>query len=244
MDIICIKDVNLIFDLPLVVGILHVRKNKSDYIRSYFTIPTNGLMYLSENMARFILDNTNISPFNAGQFVFKNCSHIQKHIKNTLWLSEVWPGIHFFEQSFMNSYFCLHGLTEQYMLDSMVEIVSSPIESPSNSTGSLSSVETKNTNISSHQSKKSLIVLNAVKSKFAVDALSDPKITGKSGDVRSKEYELSFVETLKTAYTDLKPKHTEKTVLIHFAGWSINGRQKIHFIETYCNVNGIIYNLN
>lgn len=232
VDIWCIKDINIIFNMPMTPGILHVRSNKSKYITSDFTLPTNGLMFLTEKLAQYILDTPNLTPFNAGQFVFINCSHIQEHIKNTLWLSEIWPGIHFFEQSFMNTYFCLHGLTEQKSLVSLVEIISSKFE-PSESTSVSGSFQnTKSSTTLKNNAGRSLVVINATNSKFSIE---NTEASIRSDGVRSKENEMAFAETLKTNYIDLEKKHTDDTVLIHFAGWSINGRQKLHFINTYAN---------
>lgn len=234
VDIWCIKDLKILFDIPMTPGILHVRSNKSKYITSDFTLPTNGLMFLTEKLAKFVLDNPNLTPFNAGQFIFINCSHIQQHIKNTLWLSNIWPGIHFFEQSFMNSYFCLHGLIEQDNLYPLVEIISSKFEP-----------EEKDKENFNFKNPKSIVVINASNSKFSIKEsditirenkkILDDDFSKKDSSVRNRQRELVVVETLKTNYVDLQKKHTDNTVLIHFAGWSINGRQKLHFINTYTN---------
>lgn len=243
VDIWCIKDINILFNMPMTPGILHVRSNKSKYITSDFTLPTNGLMFLTEKLAQYILDTPNLTPFNAGQFVFINCSHIQEHIKNTLWLSEIWPGIHFFEQSFMNSYFSLHGLTEQESLSLLVEIISSKFAPAEPKAGEVSGQNIKPDYLRNN-SKKQLTVLNAINSRFAAtpDEISIRSVSNDikykkdpTDGVRSKEREMSFAETLKTNYIDLEKKHTADTVLIHFAGWSVNGRQKLHFINTYAN---------
>ena len=52
------------------------------------------------------LTNANQRPFNAGQFLFINSDVMKKHFENLNWLMSVWPGEYFFEQSFMNHYFC------------------------------------------------------------------------------------------------------------------------------------------
>lgn len=239
-DILCMKDLNELFDLPLVPGKLHVRANQSKHMPCHFALPTNGVMFLNERAAQFILDHNELVPFNAGQYIFKNCSHIQEHIKNVLWMAEVWPGMHFFEQSFMNTYFCIHDLTEQSLLSSLVEIASSPTEymAPASNASLLPRRQTYT--ITSTEKKPKLVVINGLDSKFAKKQGYTPPIkpTPYSESrvlIRDKAEEMTFKDTVKTSYTDLEKKHTDSTVLLHFAGWSINGRQKMHFMHTYCN---------
>ena len=49
-----------------------------------FGAATHGLMFLTERDAQFIDENTHIVPFNAGQYLFLNCSHMQEHFKNII----------------------------------------------------------------------------------------------------------------------------------------------------------------
>lgn len=233
-DILCMKDLNALFDLPLVSGKLHVRANQSKHMPCHFALPTNGVLFLNERAAQFILDHNDLVPFNAGQYIFKNCSHIQEHIKNVLWMAEVWPGMHFFEQSFMNTYFCIHDLTESVLLSFLVEIASSPTEYP---TTKPSSAPVR-AYLSNDREKKQLVVVNALDSKFTkkeVTKGSLPTFVESGVRIRDKAEEMTFKDTVKTTYTDLGKKHTDQTILLHFAGWSINGRQKMHFMHTYCD---------
>lgn len=61
----------------------------------------------------FILEMTEATqyPFNAGQFIFRNCTKMRKHFSNLKWFMREWPGKYFFEQAFMCYYFCKAKIT-------------------------------------------------------------------------------------------------------------------------------------
>ena len=109
-DIICLKDINLILNLPFEVGKLYTANTSQ--ITSYALItPSHGLMYLTDRDAEYLaLNPDKVKPFNAGQFLFKNSLHMRKHFENVRWLVEIWPGEFFFEQSVLNHYFALNSL--------------------------------------------------------------------------------------------------------------------------------------
>lgn len=109
-DIVCIKNLNIIFDKELESEILYTCSPvicKSPTLLS----PTHGIMYLTRKDAEFLYDNPDIIPFNAGQFMFLNSSRMREHFANVIWLKDTWPCEYFYEQSFMNYYFTLRGLT-------------------------------------------------------------------------------------------------------------------------------------
>lgn len=83
----------------------------------------HGLRYFSSEKIQE-LASANQRPFNAGQFLFINSDAMKKHFENLNWLMSVWPGEYFFEQSFMNHYFCLFNLTENEALGKKVKILS------------------------------------------------------------------------------------------------------------------------
>jgi len=105
-DILCIKDLNIIFDKELEPEKLYVCVTEIHRSPLLLT-PTHGIMYLTDEDAEFIYDNPDIVPFNAGQFMFLNSSRMKEHFANVRWLKNVWPDTYFYEQSFMNYYFVL-----------------------------------------------------------------------------------------------------------------------------------------
>lgn len=110
-DIICINDLNIIFDEYLEHETLYVCSPPA-YKSCTLLSPTHGIMYLSNYDAEFLYDNPKIVPFNAGQFLFLNSSRMKEHFENVRWLKDSWPCEYFYEQSFMNYYFVIRNLTK------------------------------------------------------------------------------------------------------------------------------------
>ena len=102
-DILCIRDLNIIFQKDLEPEKLYVCVTEIHKSPLLLT-PTHGIMYLSKDDAGFIYDNPDIVPFNAGQFMFLNSSRMKEHFSNIRWLKSAWPDEYFYEQSFMNYY--------------------------------------------------------------------------------------------------------------------------------------------
>jgi ribosomal protein S17E len=212
----CIKDLNIIFDTELEQEKLYTKSNLNTKSTLSFTAATHGLMYLTEKDAQFIYDNTDIIPFNAGQYLFLNTYRMQQHFKNIIWLSSIWPGLYFFEQSFMNHYFALNGLVEQRFLFEKVDIIFS--QTSSSPIPRKEILREKNPNII----KKNLIVRGATNSLYTP---FEPEITDNVEE--SKQ--------VITTYMDMTKKHTDATILLHFAGFTLNGKQKIDYINKYSN---------
>lgn len=80
--------------------------------------------YDAATLARF--KNNGISSFNCGQFAFKNSPEMRQHFENVLnEINRVFnPSIHFYEQVFMNNYFCT-GEHLLYDLDTKCHIFNS-----------------------------------------------------------------------------------------------------------------------
>lgn len=87
-----------------------------------FRSPTQGFTILTDNDVEWFRSR-NQQPFNAGQFLFKNSPRMQHHFKNLNWFIDNWTGEHFFEQSFMNYYFCRAELADRNHLKSWVEFL-------------------------------------------------------------------------------------------------------------------------
>jgi len=65
----------------------------------------------------------NQKPFNAGQFLFQNTQSMKAHFQNIKWMIENWSGDYFFEQCFMNYYFCKAGVAKESILQDYVDFV-------------------------------------------------------------------------------------------------------------------------
>jgi len=97
-DIIIINDINEILDASL---------NEKIEVTEGF-ISKNNLNDGTIDNSFFYGLNFDAQPsfgFNAGQFLFKNTEKNLLNFKNIEWLTSVWPGQFFYEQSFMNYYF-------------------------------------------------------------------------------------------------------------------------------------------
>ena len=79
--------------------------------------------FSKENKAYLIANADKCHPFNAGQFLFVNSLRMKKHFENLQWLMNVWPGEYYFEQSFMNHYFMLNGLTSWQILHAKTALI-------------------------------------------------------------------------------------------------------------------------
>ena len=120
-DIVCIKDINFIFNL----------KFKSDYI--YGAKPLNldygahsgvwhGFPFLGNEIVKEMREAKQM-PFNAGQFFFINSKKMRKHFENVNWMMENWSGEYFFEQAFMCYYFGKAYSIGSNILDNHVTLI-------------------------------------------------------------------------------------------------------------------------
>ena len=63
------------------------------------------------------LKHHNQKPFNAGQFLFFPSDYMLENFRNVDWMTQAWPSSYFFEQSFMNYYFCNNLLTDSSVMN-------------------------------------------------------------------------------------------------------------------------------
>ena len=134
-DMVCTKNIQEIFDIELtnklqVVEAFVLRlsvtdrlktlfyKNKEDNIRSLYST----LAFYTLRQEEYIKKN-NPGSFNCGHFLFQNTKQMRVHFENVNWLINNWPGKYFFEQSFMNQYFVLNGLSTVGEFNNKVEYV-------------------------------------------------------------------------------------------------------------------------
>lgn len=122
-DIICTKPLSDVFSSQFESGYIHVASNPAVSMASWETGSVfASLDYITPEQKSYVESNS-ILPFNAGQFLFKNTEKMKAHFANVLWLVDVWPGKYYFEQSFMNFYFTLNGLSRKNILNSRVAFV-------------------------------------------------------------------------------------------------------------------------
>lgn len=122
-DILAARDIYHIFAADYEHEKIYVKHNKFKVSFSSHSGSYHGLRHLTTEQLDQMKAN-NQMPFNAGQFLFINSNKMKKHFDNLNWLMNMWPGPYFFEQSFMNHYFCLYNLTDNLKLGNKVKLIS------------------------------------------------------------------------------------------------------------------------
>jgi len=131
-DTIITRDISEVFGLNIQYNKIYTAYNKNLKLDTHKTSFYHGFAMINDADYTVITDN-NQMPFNAGQFLFKNSTKMKLHFQNVNWFMQNWPGEYFFEQSFMNYYFCTNALTNSVMFDKKVKLIP---------TGNLSNTET------------------------------------------------------------------------------------------------------
>ena len=121
-DTIAIGSIDVIFQQELKYNTLYTAYNKNLTFEFHRNNLYHGFKLMDNDTFDLVVKN-NQKPFNAGQFLFKNCAKMREHFKNVNWFMEVWPGEYFFEQAFMNHYFCTNLLTEPKTLDAFIKLI-------------------------------------------------------------------------------------------------------------------------
>jgi hypothetical protein len=123
-DIVCVKPICELFNIEFDPKYIQVASNPTVKLDAWDTnVVFFGLGYLKPEHKKYI-ETSQVTPFNAGQFMFYNTERMRAHFENIIWLMSVWPGPYFFEQSFMNFYFGLHGLTKKDVLSPRASLIS------------------------------------------------------------------------------------------------------------------------
>jgi len=120
-DVICLRDVDKIFKEDIHTDKLYTARNLDLTIRHHSTFP-HGFDFLGEEHIAE-MSSLNQMPFNSGQFLFKASKKMREHFNNVNWFMSSWSGEYFFEQSFMNYYFCKAGLTDDGVLQKHVSVI-------------------------------------------------------------------------------------------------------------------------
>jgi lipopolysaccharide biosynthesis glycosyltransferase len=120
-DVICLKDVDKIFKQDIHTDRLYTARNLDLTMRHHSTFP-HGFDFLGEEHIA-AMSELGQMPFNAGQFLFRASRKMRQHFNNVNWFMSNWSGEYFFEQSFMNYYFCKAGLTDDTVLQKYVSVI-------------------------------------------------------------------------------------------------------------------------
>ena len=121
-DIVCLQDINTIFDCDLEYDTLYTARNNNlgvGHLKNFH----HGFEFLDNSYIREMTLAKQM-PFNAGQFLFRNSDRMRAHFNNVCWFMLNWAGEYFFEQSFMCYYFCKAYITDDALLQKYMSIVS------------------------------------------------------------------------------------------------------------------------
>jgi len=211
VDSVCVKNLNCIFDKILRTEKLYVSYSHA-YISPLLLSPTCGIMHMTDEDAFYLNNNTNINPFNAGQFLFINTLRMQLHFLNVQWIQNCWPGLYFYEQSFMNYYFVLKDLTETLLDESGQQMITVTYNSKRQNTPNQQFYRM----IANSKGKNIMTVTGGTSSSFSKSRL--PRM-----------------EDGTNILTLLEKCHTDSTVVIHFASISRSSSNKKTYINSYAN---------
>lgn len=241
-DILCIKDLNIIFQKEIIPETLYVCVTEIHRSPLLLT-PTHGIMYLSEEDAEFIYENPDIVPFNAGQFMFLNSSRMKSHFENVRWLKNVWPAEYFYEQSFMNYYFVLKSLTAPLNKTFLKKVAEVDMENVSNPPPKIIEKEiefseqlvsiTFNINKTISDDEGAFIEMAKMKRMAASNNLMT--VSGATNSNFSKQSMLKHTIMPEGVLNEPLLMHGEHTVAIHFAATLSDGMEKKTFMNLYAN---------
>jgi hypothetical protein len=111
LDIIVIGNLSKIFEENIRPNVFYAGVER--VLQSFHHMGYHRLLeYSSNELTRF--ERNNIFPFNAGQFLFKNTTSMRKHLENINNFVSKWDGEYFFEQSFLNCYFNVLGMSNVF----------------------------------------------------------------------------------------------------------------------------------
>jgi lipopolysaccharide biosynthesis glycosyltransferase len=125
-DIACIKDINSIFNTPIKSNIIYSARPLSVEYNTHKSI-YHGLSFYTDEDIQKLTEQKQL-PFNAGQFLFVNSKSMKEHFNNILWFMKNWPGEYFFEQSFMNVYFCKNNAADLAGISENVAVLNTVVD--------------------------------------------------------------------------------------------------------------------
>jgi hypothetical protein len=122
VDIMCVKNADIIFDIPIHKNQLYAARQlnltSEDFRKKY-----HGFSCIPDSFIEHV-EKTNQLPFNAGQFLFLNSKKMKVHFDNINKFMKEWTGTYFYEQCFLNYYFCKAGMVMSTEMDRFVSLVS------------------------------------------------------------------------------------------------------------------------
>jgi len=122
VDIMCVKNADIIFDIPIHKNQLYAARQlnltSEDFRKKY-----HGFSCIPDSFMEHV-EKTNQLPFNAGQFLFLNSEKMKVHFDNINKFMKEWTGTYFYEQCFLNYYFCRASMVMSTEMDRFVSLVS------------------------------------------------------------------------------------------------------------------------
>lgn len=122
VDIMCVKNADIIFDIPIHKNQLYAARQlnltSQDFRKKY-----HGFSCIPDSFIEYV-EKTNQLPFNAGQFLFLNNKKMKVHFDNINKFMKDWTGTYFYEQCFLNYYFCKANMVMSNEMDRFVSLVS------------------------------------------------------------------------------------------------------------------------
>jgi hypothetical protein len=122
VDIMCVKNADIIFDMPICENQIYAARQTKfkpeDFRKKY-----HGFSCIPDSFIKQI-EKTDQMPFNAGQFLFLNTSKMKVHFDNINKFMREWTGNYFYEQCFLNYYFCKANMAMSKEMDRFVALVS------------------------------------------------------------------------------------------------------------------------
>jgi lipopolysaccharide biosynthesis glycosyltransferase len=120
LDIVVVGDLAKMFEERTVPNIFYTSTQRCSH-DLHKSVYHRLIEYSNEELERFAKND--IFAFNAGQFFFKNTSTMRKHFENINKMVDNWEGEYFFEQSFLNCYFNVLGLSNIFKFKEQFKFV-------------------------------------------------------------------------------------------------------------------------
>jgi FMN phosphatase YigB (HAD superfamily) len=121
VDIMCVKNADIIFDIPIHKNQLYAARQltltSEDFRKKY-----HGFSCVPDSFIKHV-EKTNQLPFNAGQFLFLNSKRMKNHFDNINKFMSEWTGYYFYEQCFLNYYFCRASMAMSTEMDRFVSFL-------------------------------------------------------------------------------------------------------------------------
>ncbi len=154
VDCLFLNDVFTLFKRPIQDGKLYVyaeSRSIEDHKLQWFSLKTReGASFYTPEDFSYLAENKK-HPFNAGLFLLKISANNEKSFKGLKTFMKSYDGVGFYEQSYMNTYFCLNGMADYSYFENNVAMQSTHnIDERIVETNSFSSKESRKAITSEH----------------------------------------------------------------------------------------------